>query len=81
MDYPMFGQIELFAFTFAPYNWHLCDGSLLTVQQYQALYALIGTTYGGNGTTNFALPNLIGTEPIPTMKYYISLDGLWPPRD
>ncbi len=76
----MIGQVELFAFTFSPYQWHLCDGAILSIQQYEALYALIGATYGGNGSTTFALPNLLGTEPIPTMKYYISLNGLWPQR-
>ena len=54
------GEIRPFAFGIVPQGWLLCDGTLLNIQQYQALYALIGITYGGNGTTNFALPDLRG---------------------
>jgi microcystin-dependent protein len=54
------GEIRPFAFGIIPRGWQLCDGSLLTIQQNQALYALIGTTYGGDGTINFALPDLRG---------------------
>jgi microcystin-dependent protein len=52
------GQIETFAFDFAPRNWLSCAGQLLPIQQFTALFSLLGTTYGGNGTTNFGLPNL-----------------------
>jgi len=52
------GQIEIFAFDYAPRNWAACAGQLLPINQYQALFSLLGTTYGGNGTTNFALPDL-----------------------
>ncbi len=58
------GQIELFAFNFAPRNWALCNGQLMSIQQNQALFALLGTYYGGNGTTNFALPNLQSRIPL-----------------
>jgi microcystin-dependent protein len=51
-------QIEAFAFGFAPKGWLPCNGQLLPINQYQALFALLGTTYGGNGTTNFQLPDL-----------------------
>lgn len=54
------GQIALFAGSFPPVNWKFCDGSLLNIQSYQALYALIGTIYGGDGVTTFGLPNLRG---------------------
>lgn len=54
----------MFAGNFAPSGWHLCDGSILTINQNQALFALLGTTYGGNGTTNFALPDLRGRVPV-----------------
>ncbi len=54
------GQILLVAFNFAPIGWAFCDGSILSIQQYTALFSLLGTTYGGNGTTNFALPDLRG---------------------
>ncbi len=59
-----FGEIRLFAGSYAPQNWHICDGSLLQIQQYQALFTLLGTTYGGNGTTDFALPDLRGRVPV-----------------
>lgn len=54
------GEIFLVSFDFAPRNWALCNGQLLPIAQNQALFALIGTTFGGNGTTNFALPDLRG---------------------
>ena len=60
MSDPYLGQIEAFAFGYTPRGWLACSGQLLPLNQYQALFALIGTTYGGNGTTNFQLPNLNG---------------------
>ncbi|MBP1641244.1 MAG: Tail Collar domain protein [Bacteroidetes bacterium] len=72
--------ILLFAFTYVPNGWMSCDGQTLTISQYQALFSLIGTTYGGNGTTNFMLPNLNGASPLTTMKYYIAVEGLYPPK-
>jgi len=57
---PVLGQIMPFAGPNVPRGWALCNGALLSIQQYQALFALIGTAYGGNGTTNFALPDLQG---------------------
>ena len=61
------GSIYAFGFNFAPAGgWALCNGQLLQISQYEALYTLIGTTYGGNGTTNFAVPNLQGRVPIGT---------------
>ena len=61
---PLLGQIILGAYTFVPEGWAVCDGSLLPLQQYQALFSLLGTTFGGNGTTNFALPDLRGRIPV-----------------
>ena len=58
------GEIRIFAGTYAPVDWHICDGSLLTIQGNDALYSLLGTTYGGDGRTNFALPDLRGRIPI-----------------
>jgi microcystin-dependent protein len=58
------GEIRLFAGNFAPQNWAFCNGQLLSIQPYAPLFAILGTTYGGNGTTNFALPNLQGGVPI-----------------
>jgi microcystin-dependent protein len=63
MDY-FLGCISIFPFGFAPKGWFMCQGQLLPINQYQALFALIGTTYGGNGVTTFALPDLRGRTPI-----------------
>jgi microcystin-dependent protein len=57
---PFIGEIRLLPFSFAPKNWALCNGQLIPIQQNTALFSIIGTTYGGNGTTNFQLPNLQG---------------------
>ena len=54
---PYIGQIELLPFTFAPQNWALCEGQLLQISENEALYSLIGTTFGGDGQTTFALPD------------------------
>jgi microcystin-dependent protein len=61
---PYIGEIRMFGGSFAPLGWALCDGALLEVSTNQALYGLIGTTYGGDGVTNFALPNLQGRVPL-----------------
>jgi microcystin-dependent protein len=58
------GQILLVAFNFAPKGWALCNGQLLPINQNQALFSLLGTYYGGDGRTNFALPNLQGRVPL-----------------
>jgi microcystin-dependent protein len=64
MEEPFIGEIALFAGNFAPMGWAFCDGSLLPINQYQALFSLLGTTYGGDGRNNFALPDLRGRAPI-----------------
>jgi len=64
MAEPFLGEIRPFAFGIVPYGWALCNGQLLSINTNQALYAILGTRYGGNGTTNFALPNLQGRTPI-----------------
>jgi microcystin-dependent protein len=61
---PFIGQIQIFAGNFAPRGWAFCNGQLLAIQSNTALFSLLGTQYGGNGTTNFALPNLQGTAPL-----------------
>lgn len=58
------GEIRIFAGTFAPTGWALCNGQILAISQNTALFSLLGTTYGGNGTTTFALPNLQGRAPM-----------------
>ena len=60
MAQPFLGEIEAFAFNFAPKGWALCAGQVLPINQNQALFSLLGTTYGGNGTTTFQLPDLRG---------------------
>jgi microcystin-dependent protein len=57
---PYVGEIRLFAGDYAPEQWHICDGALLSISEYQALFALIGITFGGDGVNNFALPDLRG---------------------
>ncbi len=61
---PFVGQIIMVGFNFAPIGWALCNGQLLPISQNQALFSLLGTYYGGDGMTNFALPNLQGRVPI-----------------
>jgi microcystin-dependent protein len=61
---PFLGQITLIAFTFAPKGWAFCNGQLLPINQNQALFALLGTTYGGDGRVTFALPDLRGRAPV-----------------
>jgi microcystin-dependent protein len=58
------GEIRIFAGTFAPRNWAFCDGQLLTIAGNEALASLLGTIYGGDGRTNFALPDLRGRAPV-----------------
>jgi len=58
------GQIMMFGGNFAPRNWALCDGQLLPIAQHQALFSILGTTYGGDGRTTFGLPDLRGRAPI-----------------
>jgi microcystin-dependent protein len=60
---PFLGEIRQAAFAFAPRGWALCHGQLLPINQNQALFSILGTTYGGNGTSNFALPDLRGRSP------------------
>jgi len=64
MATPFIGQITLFAGNFAPRGWAFCEGQLLPIAQNTALFSILGTTYGGNGETTFALPDLRGRAPI-----------------
>jgi microcystin-dependent protein len=64
MSTPFIGQICFFPWNWAPYGWLYCDGSLYPIQQFQALYSLIGPTYGGDGKTTFGVPNLKGRVPV-----------------
>ncbi|MGH6614298.1 phage tail protein [Sphingomonas sp.] len=58
------GEIRAFGFTFVPRGWLQCNGNILPIQQYAALFSILGTNYGGNGTTTFALPNYSGRGPV-----------------
>src|ERR671939_1770993 len=64
MAEPFLSEIRIMSFVFPPKGWALCNGQLLPINQNQALFSLLGTTYGGNGQTTFALPNLRGQVPI-----------------
>src|SRR6478752_6652767 len=64
MSTPFMGQIEIFSFNFAPKGWAQCNGQLLPINQNQALFSLLGTTYGGDGRVNFALPDMRSRIPI-----------------
>jgi microcystin-dependent protein len=64
MSNPFVAEIRIFTGNFAPKGWALCDGQLMSISQNTALFSLLGTTYGGNGTSNFALPNLQGCAPM-----------------
>jgi len=61
---PYIGEIRMFGFNFAPVGWFACQGQLLQISQFTALFSILGTMYGGNGTSNFGLPNLQGIVPI-----------------
>ncbi len=58
------GELRIFAFPFAPKNWAFCNGQILPINQNQALFSILGTTYGGDGQTTFALPDLRGSVPV-----------------
>jgi len=80
------GQIALVGFNFAPRGWALCQGQLLSISQNTALFSLLGTTYGGDGRSTFALPDLRNQRPVSgglnpsSVNYIIALDGAYPPR-
>ncbi len=64
MSDPFFGEIRLFAFTYAPQNWAYCNGQSIDIRQNPALYSLVGITYGGDGKNTFKIPNMVGKAPI-----------------
>lgn len=61
---PMIGEVRFVAFNFAPRGWAKCDGQLLPINQFQALFSVLGTTYGGDGRTSFGLPDMRGRTPV-----------------
>jgi len=64
MSEPFLAEVRLFGFNFAPRGWASCDGQILPISQYQSMYSLLGTTFGGDGRTTFALPDLRGRVPV-----------------
>jgi microcystin-dependent protein len=74
------GAIILVGFNFAPVNRAMCNGQLLPINSNPALFSLLGTTYGGDGVTNFALPNLNAGALQPGLNYIICMNGIYPPR-
>ena len=79
MDY-LISDVILVGCNFVPVGFLPCDGSILPIQQYAALYSLIGNQYGGDGIKTFALPNLKGKEPLAGLHYVICNDGIYPQR-
>ncbi|MFC1997299.1 phage tail protein [Chloroflexota bacterium] len=69
MSEPFLAEIRIVGFNFAPRGWAFCDGQILPINQNQSLYSLLGTTYGGDGRTSFALPDLRGRVPIHVGRY------------
>ena len=76
MAEPLLSEIKMFSFNFPPKGWALCNGQILPINQNQALFALLGTTYGGDGQVNFALPNLRGRVPLhPSVQFNLGQTG------
>jgi microcystin-dependent protein len=80
---PFLGEIRLFPYNFVPSGWAACDGSVLPISQNTALFSLLGTMYGGDGQSNFALPDLRGRVPFPAGPgtYCIAVQGIFPSRN
>lgn len=79
MDYYL-GDILLLPFGYSPVGSVECAGQLMQIAQYSALYSLLGTQYGGNGTTNFGIPDLRNAVPNSNMRYCIMITGVYPQR-
>ena len=71
MTQPFLGEIRLFTWNWAPRGWALCQGQIMPISQNTALYSLLGTYYGGNGSSTFGLPDLRGRVPISMGQYYV----------
>jgi hypothetical protein len=79
VEQPYIGQIDTFAFNFAPSGWLPCDGRVLQIGRFQVLFSLLGGTYGGDGRLTFGLPRLAPVTPSGP-NYYIAIDGFFPVR-
>jgi microcystin-dependent protein len=73
---PILGTIILFTGDFVPNGWTACDGTVLPIDQFQALYAILGPTYGGDGTTTFGVPKI--APPVPATQYIMAITGEFP---
>ena len=78
---PFLGDIVLFSFDFVPVYWMACEGQTLQISTNQALFTLLGTSFGGDGISNFKLPDMRNSVPIVGMHYCISLQGIYPNRN
>ena len=79
---PFIGEVTIFAGSYSPRGFAFCEGQLLQISQYQALFSILGTRYGGDGRTTFALPNLNAAEKSLTgARYIIALEGIFPVRN
>lgn len=74
----MIGEVRYFAFPFTPSCWLPCEGHVLEIARYMALYSLLGTQFGGDGVTNFAVPTIASVEGHP--KAFICIEGIYPIR-
>jgi microcystin-dependent protein len=80
MENAYIGSIVLVAFNYAPANWAFCNGQILQINQNMALFALLGATYGGDGKTTFAVPNLNASALQSGLNYMICVNGVFPSR-
>jgi microcystin-dependent protein len=80
---PFMGEVRAFGFTFPPQGWALCQGQMMSIEQNTALFSLLGTNYGGNGQTTFALPNIPGLQSSDggaALNYCMAIQGIYPSR-
>ncbi len=78
---PFLGQVQTFAFNFTPQGWAACQGQQLQIAENTALFSLLGTTYGGDGRTTFALPDLTKQSKADGLNYCIAVQGVYPSRN
>lgn len=78
---PCFAELVLFPFNYAPVGYYLANGQILSIMANQPLFSLLGTKFGGNGTTTFAVPNLTSSSPVTGVNYYVTNTGTYPQYD
>ena len=78
---PLLGEIIMFCGNFAPVGWAICEGQILPIAQNTALFTILGTTFGGNGTTTFALPDFRDKSTVRGVTFIIALQGVYPSRN